>query len=101
MLAVADNDAIKHTLTGSGLSKVVQRFIAGETLDDAVAVARNLRGSKIESALDFLGENVTTAHQAQEATDAYIPHFRRSGSIPSACPVRQRQADRAGPGPGG
>ncbi len=73
MLAVADNDAIKRTFVGNSLSQnVVRRFVAGETLDDAVAVARSLHGDKIASALDFLGENATTAHQAQESTDAYI-----------------------------
>ena len=72
MLAVADNEAIRHALTGTGLSQIVRRFVAGETLDEAVTVARSLHGHKIESALDFLGENVTTAHEAQAATDAYI-----------------------------
>ena len=73
LLAVADNEAVKRTFVGNDLSRnVVRRFVAGETLDDAIATGRRLQGANITSALDRLGENVTTVHEAQEATDAYI-----------------------------
>ncbi len=43
MLALADNQAIKRTLVQNGMSKgLVQRFVAGETLGDALAAARSL-----------------------------------------------------------
>ena len=73
MLALAENDTIKRTLVHNGMSKgIVQRFVAGETLEDALATARRLQEKKIDTAFDFLGENVATEQEASAATDAYI-----------------------------
>ena len=73
MLALAGNDTIKRALVQNGMSKgIVQRFVAGETLEDAIATARRLQEKKIEVALDLLGENVATEQEARAATDAYI-----------------------------
>ena len=73
MLALADNPAVKRTLVQNGMSKgIVQRFVAGETLEDALATARRLREKNIDTALDLLGENVATEQEAGEAAEAYI-----------------------------
>jgi len=73
MLALADNNAIKRTLVQNGMSKgIVQRFVAGETLEEALVTARRLQEKKIGTALDLLGENVATEPEAKEAADAYI-----------------------------
>jgi proline dehydrogenase len=52
--------------------KLTQRFVAGETLADALAVAANLSAEGIFTALDHLGENVTTLEEAAGSTDAYL-----------------------------
>src|ERR1700709_2615062 len=73
MLALAENETIKRTLVRNGMSKgMVQRFVAGETLDDAIAAARRLKTQHIGTALDLLGENVATEAEAQASADAYI-----------------------------
>jgi len=73
MLALADNQTVKRTLVQNGMSKgIVQRFVAGETLEDALATARRLQEKGIGTALDLLGENVATGQEAGEATEAYI-----------------------------
>jgi len=73
MLALAENETIKRTLVQNGMSKgIVQRFVAGETLEDALTTARRLQEKKIGAALDLLGENVATEQEACAATDAYI-----------------------------
>lgn len=73
LLALAENDALKQMLVRNGMSKgFVKRFVAGETLPDAMAAARELGRKDIRAALDFLGENVTTETEAREATDSYI-----------------------------
>ncbi len=73
MLALADNQTVKRTLVQNGMSKgIVQRFVAGETLEDALATARRLQERKIDTALDLLGENVATEGEAQDGTEAYI-----------------------------
>ena len=73
MLALAENETVKRTLVQNGMSKgIVQRFVAGETLEDALATARRLQEKKIGAALDLLGENVATEQEAGEASEAYI-----------------------------
>lgn len=48
------------------------RFVAGETLDQAIAVSRKLNSEGIEITLDHLGESVTTLEEAAEARDVYL-----------------------------
>jgi proline dehydrogenase len=51
---------------------VARRFVAGETLADAMAAARELDRERVLTMLDFLGENVTTPAQALEGRAAYL-----------------------------
>ncbi len=53
------------------------RFVAGETLNDAVEAARTVNRLGMSATLDFLGENVSTAADAQKARDAYLNIFDR------------------------
>ncbi len=52
--------------------KLTRRFIAGETLEDELAVCARLASSKTSSTLDHLGENVTTLNEAASSRDAYL-----------------------------
>jgi proline dehydrogenase len=73
LLALAENDTIKKTLVQNGMSKgIVQRFVAGETVEEALLTAKRLQEKHIASALDLLGENVSTEEAAQEEANAYI-----------------------------
>lgn len=49
-----------------------RRFIAGETVDEAIAAARALQTSGLGVTLDFLGESVGTIAEADAATRAYL-----------------------------
>lgn len=51
---------------------VASRFVAGETLDQAMGTARELDRVRIASMLDHLGESVETTAQAAHARDAYL-----------------------------
>ena len=51
--------------------------MAGETLDDALDVARALDRRRIASMLDHLGENVSSAEQASAAADQYVLALKR------------------------
>ena len=42
-----------------------RRFVAGETLDDAIATARKCNSLGMMASLDYLGENVSTTTDAQ------------------------------------
>lgn len=52
--------------------KMASRFVAGEAVEDAVAVALNLRGRDIGSTVDFLGESVAAPPAALAARDQYL-----------------------------
>ncbi|HTI38848.1 MAG TPA: proline dehydrogenase family protein [Vicinamibacterales bacterium] len=54
---------------GGGFAR---RFIAGEDLHEAVAAARVLQASGLSITLDYLGESVASAAEADAATRAYV-----------------------------
>jgi proline dehydrogenase len=49
-----------------------RRFIAGETVDEAIAAARALQAAGLHVTLDYLGESVATIAEADVATRAYV-----------------------------
>ena len=57
--------------SSSFAKKLTNRFIAGETLEEVLAVCKRLADEGIWSALDHLGENVTSLKEASESLDAY------------------------------
>jgi proline dehydrogenase len=77
--------AFFHVLAGSQTLKSVasrygmhgrgafaRRFIAGETVDEAIAAARRIEASGMRVTLDLLGESVTSIQGADAATRAYL-----------------------------
>jgi len=57
--------------TSSLARRLATRFVAGETLDEAIAVSRRLNREKISVTLDHLGEGVTSLEEAARARDVY------------------------------
>ena len=58
--------------TSSLAQRLATRFVAGETLEQALAVARSLNAEGITVTLDHLGESVSTLAEAAEARDVYL-----------------------------
>jgi proline dehydrogenase len=52
--------------------RAASRFVAGDTLDQAVSAISALNDKGLTATLDHLGENVTNAEEAVQATDDYI-----------------------------
>src|SRR5262245_3508667 len=52
--------------------RLAQRFVAGETLAEALDVARRVNSEGIAVTLDHLGENVTSLEEAAASRDEYI-----------------------------
>lgn len=52
--------------------KMASRFVAGESIDEAIEAARQLNGRGLSVALDFLGESVETAAEANAARDQIV-----------------------------
>jgi proline dehydrogenase len=71
--AVTRNAAVERLVTETGLGRALaQRFVAGETLDAAAAVARDLNDEGFSVSLDLLGEAVTDRDTALSAIDEYV-----------------------------
>jgi proline dehydrogenase len=73
VLSVADRSVTRNLITQTAAGRAVaQRFIAGESIDEAVAVARTLNGKGMTVSLDNLGEHVTVPDEAERATKSYL-----------------------------
>ena len=73
LLAASRRPGLRRAVTGNPATrKVVNRFVAGEGLDDALAAVRSLRADGIQVTLDFLGEDITTRGEAVRTRDAYL-----------------------------
>jgi len=52
--------------------QAASRFVAGEKLDDGIAVVKKLNENGIQATLDQLGEHTTTAEDAEKATQGIL-----------------------------
>jgi proline dehydrogenase len=69
---VAEHPVTRNVVTGSRPGRAVaSRFVAGESLEEAMHAAASLDRRRITSMLDLLGENVRTETQAETAEVAY------------------------------
>jgi proline dehydrogenase len=58
--------------TSSAARKLTQRFVAGETLEEELAVCAKLEADRMLSTLDHLGENVASLDEAAASRDSYL-----------------------------
>jgi proline dehydrogenase len=58
------------------VGRVASRYVAGETLDDAVRVVRGLNGQGAMATVDVLGEEVSERGKAQAAVEEYVRVFQ-------------------------
>ncbi|MDN5761826.1 MAG: proline dehydrogenase family protein [Microlunatus sp.] len=73
LMRVSRSGAIKSLITKAPLtSAVVDRYVAGETVDEVLGVTGDLVGAKLAVTIDHLGEDTTKISQASSATDAYL-----------------------------
>ena len=78
LLWAAEKDRVQHMISEGKLTRnVVNRFVAGDHLDDAVAVIKDLNARGIGGILDLLGEGVTDPDGAQAAADEYLRSIER------------------------
>lgn len=72
---LAGSDTLRRAASRFGMRKptsFARRFIAGETIDDAIAAARALQSRGLRLTLDHLGENVTSAAEAESTARDYL-----------------------------
>lgn len=72
---------------------VANRFIAGESVDEAIAVARQLNAKGMTVALDYLGESVSDAGEAAAARDQilYLLQQIHAGGVDAYVSVKLSQ----------
>ena len=73
VLGVTDRKVVRNLITDTRPGRALsRRFVAGETLDGAIAAARELNAKKAMVSLDHLGEHVADHTQAAAARDDYL-----------------------------
>ena len=73
--------------------RTAARFVAGETLDEAISVVKDLNSRGIFTTLDHLGENVTSREEAILAADEIITIINRlvDEGVPSGISIKLSQ----------
>jgi proline dehydrogenase len=78
LLHLSESKRLAPLIMHNSLSRrVARRFVAGESLDDAVEVARNVNGAMQLASMDLLGENVSDEAGARQAAENYLAIFER------------------------
>lgn len=77
-LYLSNQPRLFHFVRHNGMAKrFASRFVAGETLDSALAAVRQLNARKIRVSLDLLGESVTNEAEARAASRSYLQMLDR------------------------
>jgi proline dehydrogenase len=78
MLWASEKPRVHRLVTEGRLTKnVVKRFVAGDDLEDAVQVIKELNAQGIGGILDLLGEGVSNPDEANAAAEEYLASIKR------------------------
>ena len=78
LLKLSESKKFASWVTTNGITRrMARRFVAGESLDEAIGAARACNGAGMMASLDYLGENVASITDAQHSRDAYLEVFER------------------------
>ncbi|MET9374248.1 proline dehydrogenase family protein [Streptomyces sp. NPDC003035] len=73
ILAASRSDTMRRFVSAApGTKQVVDRFIAGETVEHVIPIVEDITGRGLEVTLDVVGEDITTVEQSYAARDAYL-----------------------------
>jgi proline dehydrogenase len=82
-IALSESTLIRRVATSApGARSMARRFVAGETVDDGLAAARQLIAEGYHVTLDYLGESVSTREEAAAAADTYVRLIRQLAAEP-------------------
>ena len=73
--SLAQSTALQRLASKYGMASprsFARRFIAGETIDEAISAARTIQAQRLFLTLDYLGESVRTLEGADAATREYL-----------------------------
>lgn len=78
VLGIADNRLVTRFFHTSSLVRgLVDRFVAGENLDEALTACHELASAGLALTLDQLGENVSSQEEVDAATRTYVEVLQR------------------------
>ncbi|GAB4119028.1 MAG: proline dehydrogenase [Acidobacteriota bacterium] len=91
--AAANPFLVRYFASLGRYSGLFRRFVAGETIEETIAVVRELNRGGILATLDQLGEGVTQESEAARATDGYINLLKQihSSGIQSTISIKLTQ----------
>nr|WP_180218615.1 proline dehydrogenase family protein [Streptomyces albus] len=73
LLAAARSDSVRRLVSAAPVTRpVVDRFVAGEQLDQCLANVTSLAGRGMQVTIDHLGEDITDRSEALRNRDAYL-----------------------------
>ena len=73
LLYLSEQPQVFRFVRGNGLARhFARRFVAGETIDDAIAAVRGLNARGITASLDLLGESVHNEEEARASGREYL-----------------------------
>ncbi|MFI6943207.1 proline dehydrogenase family protein [Streptomyces sp. NPDC050418] len=78
ILAASRSDKMRRFVSAApGTKQVVDRFIAGESVDQVIPIVQATAAKGLEVTLDVVGEDITTVEQSHAARDAYLELVER------------------------
>jgi proline dehydrogenase len=78
LLWLSEQPQVFRFVRRNGLARrFASRFVAGETVESAVAALRDLNAAGLSASLDLLGESVQHAEEARQARDTYLETLDR------------------------
>jgi proline dehydrogenase len=78
LLIASENKRLERIVSTNRLTQpIVQRYVAGTRLEDALNVTGELNRAGIDVSLDLLGESVTDLAQSEAATSEYLDAIAR------------------------
>ena len=93
LLYLSEQPALKRIFGGRLAKPLVTRFVAGETLGEAIEAIKKLNASGMSATLDYLGESVHSAPLAAAAATQYVAilHAIERGQVQSNASLKLTQ----------
>lgn len=94
LIKASESEALRRQIVGRRFTHdIAMRFVAGDTLDDGVAVSRRMAAQGKTVTLDYLGESVGDESEARVAAKAYLEAMARlhEEGLPAGVSVKPTQ----------
>ena len=94
LIKASESQALRKQIVSRAITRdLAMRFVAGDTLDDGMAVSEQLAEQGKTVTLDYLGESVSVEQEARTAAKAYLEALGRirDAGLPAGVSVKPTQ----------